>query len=158
MYNWLFFLHITGLVVWIGSLTVLFVLLATMSKKTNLIGSVTEFALIDSTVKIVRWLTNPGALVVLLTGIFMIMEMGLMGQDKPFWLRFMEETGGLIIILSIVLLAIQNRRIRKYLIEMKRDHAPFEKVRRILSQYVAMMAGSVVLALVVVYVVSMKYA
>lgn len=158
MYNWLFFLHITGLVVWIGSLTVLFVFLTTMSKKANLMGSAAEFTLIDSTVKMVRWLANPGALVVLLSGIFMIMEMGLMGQNKPFWLKFMEETGGLVIILSFVLLAIHNRRIRKHMTEMKRNGTPFNKARRVLTQYVAMMAGSVVLALVVVFVVSMKYA
>ncbi|HEY8497158.1 MAG TPA: hypothetical protein VIK98_09040, partial [Limnochordales bacterium] len=50
------------------------------------------------------------SLLVLFTGIFMLMQLGLVGQSKPFWLTFMEQFGGMVALISAGLLTWQLRR------------------------------------------------
>lgn len=64
----------------------------------------------DTTRSVVKGILNPAALLVLFTGIFMLMQLGLVGQSKPFWLTFMEQFGGLVALISAGLLTWQLRR------------------------------------------------
>lgn len=64
----------------------------------------------DTTRSVVKGILNPTALLVLFTGIFMLMQLGLVGQSKPFWLTFMEQFGGMVALISAGLLTWQLRR------------------------------------------------
>src|SRR5690606_39414302 len=53
----------------------------------------------------------PSALLVLLTGIGMLLQVGMLGKTKPFWLAFMEQFGGMVALISAGLLTWQLRRL-----------------------------------------------
>ncbi|MBO8170264.1 MAG: hypothetical protein H0Z33_00055 [Bacillaceae bacterium] len=148
MYSLLYFFHISGLVIWLGSLIALGFLL--MILKGRLVAGDNPF--VASTLNLIKWLSNPGALVVLITGVMMLVQMGMAGGDKPFWLSFMEQAGGMVILLSIILLTLLSRRIMKRLTGGKSSSLPS------LTGYLTVIGLTVLMSLSVVLVVSFKWA
>lgn len=100
MFGWLLFFHIACVAFWLGAAATVFVLQRQARHTTE--SSVVHMT--KNTMRsIVRGVVNPSALVVLATGIAMIVQMGLVGEAKPFWLSIMEHGGGLLVMISVLL-------------------------------------------------------
>lgn len=104
-------------------------------------------------VRLMNRVVHPSALFILVSGIMMFVEMGL-GSDKPFWLIFMERGGTVVLLLSIVWVTLQGNKLKKKLEgkSMKKQVS----LTSLCSRYSTSAAVSVLLALVVVLVVSLK--
>jgi len=101
------FLHITSVAFWLGGTATLYVLY----RKSMRLAPSGGLDLAHATARsVIKGILNPAALAVLFTGIGMLMQLGLVGQNKPFWLTFMEQFGGMVALLSAVLLTWQMRR------------------------------------------------
>lgn len=142
MTRWLLFLHITSVAFWLGAMAALFVLYRRAASRSWETGQSLAF---DTTKSVVRGIVTPSALLVLGTGIIMIMQLGLMGQAKPFWLTFMEQFGGMVALISAGLLTWQTRRV-------DRADSPAERERRWrhLNQTMAYVGVGVVATILVV--------
>lgn len=110
MVRWLLFLHVTGVALWLGS-TLAIVILNRKGLATE--GQSARHLTFDTTRTVVRWVTNPSALVVLISGVGLIMGLGWLGNPKPLWISFMEQFGGMIALLSVVLISLSLRRAYK---------------------------------------------
>ena len=107
MFRWLLFFHVTCVALWLGSIGAVYIL----HRKAMASGNDQHALAIQTSRSVIRGIMNPCSLVVLLTGITMLMQMGLVGREKAFWLAFMEQFGGLVILLSVGLLTWQMRRL-----------------------------------------------
>ncbi|ASS75039.1 hypothetical protein CIG75_08605 [Tumebacillus algifaecis] len=112
MYEWLFFLHLTSLALWLGGLVMVSVLLLMINRSA---GEAVK-AQISVYLKLTNRLLHPSALVVLLSGGVMIQQMGIERSMKPFWLLFMEQWGGMVVLLSTIVLGLVGRRLKKRLL------------------------------------------
>ncbi|HLS89224.1 MAG TPA: hypothetical protein VK008_06320 [Sphingobacteriaceae bacterium] len=142
MTRWLLFLHIASVAFWLGGIAALFVLYRKAAGKEWDNGRQLAY---DTTKSVVRGILNPSALTVLLTGIVMIIQMGLMGRAKPFWLAFMEQFGGLVALISAGLLTWQIRGVERASSPAERDQS-----WRRLHQTMAYVGAGVVVTILVV--------
>lgn len=110
MTRWLLFLHISSVAFWLGGIAAMYVLYRKAAGKSWDNGQQLAY---ETTKSVVKGILNPSALLVLGTGIVMIMQLGLMGQSKPFWLGFMEQFGGMVALISAALLTWQIRGIER---------------------------------------------
>ncbi|MDF2716175.1 MAG: hypothetical protein K0R28_3100 [Paenibacillus sp.] len=148
MYGFWLFIHLSGLCVWLGSLVAVGILLSAMKKQ---IHSADVGALVKKTVRTFNLLTHPSAFLVLVSGVLMLLQMGL-GSDKPFWMIYMERVGGMVILLFIVVISMMGRRLVKRL-SGNVAHATSSSI----TSYVTGLAVSSVLVLSIIFVVSGKY-
>lgn len=118
MMRWLLFLHVAGVAFWLGGIAALYVLYRKAAVRSWERGQELAY---ETAKSVVKGILNPSALVVLGTGIVMIMQLGLMGRARPFWLSFMEQFGGMVAILSAALLTWQLRRVDRAGSEEERD-------------------------------------
>lgn len=108
MTRWLLFAHVTSVAFWLGGIAALYVLY----RKSLRLASAEGMSVAQATARsVINGMLTPSALVVLVTGIVMLVQMGLAGKAKPFWLTFMEQFGGLVALLSAILLTWQVRRL-----------------------------------------------
>lgn len=110
MYAGMYFSHIIGLAIWFGALLVAMLLL----RKARLHSDQQQVAaaLADKSV----WYTlQVAAFAVLLSGIGMIIQAGMLGKSKPLWLKLMEEGGGMVVLVFIILVTLWTRKLRKAL-------------------------------------------
>lgn len=140
--RWMLFVHVLSVALWLGGTAALYVLY----RKTMARSSSDGLAIAHDTARsMVKGILNPSALFVLLTGIGMLMQMGLVGQSKPFWLSFMEQFGGLVALISIALLTWQMRGL---------DRAPSSEERarrwRLLNRSIMGVGAGVALTIFVV--------
>lgn len=56
-------------------------------------------------------MTHLSAIIVLISGIYRVVQMNFGDAAKSFWLSYMEMAGGMIVLLGIILLAILGRRV-----------------------------------------------
>ncbi|RKN84233.1 hypothetical protein [Paenibacillus ginsengarvi] len=145
MFGVYLFLHLTGLMIWLGALLAVVVMLVMMKKQ---LGEGASRLLANRIIRTFGLFAHPGAVVVLVSGVLMIIQMGL-GSDKPLWLSLMEKGGGMIILLALVLTGILGKKARTRL-----NAASAGTVR--LSGYIATNAGFIVLIVSLVLVVSLK--
>lgn len=140
--RWMLFVHIAGVAFWLGGTATLYVL---YRKSMRLSGSDGISVAYDTTRSVIMGILNPSALLVLLTGIGMLMQMGLVGATKPFWLTFMEQFGGMVALISAGVLTWQIRR-------LDRAASAEERSRRwrVLNQTIAGVGAGVVLTIFVV--------
>lgn len=104
----LLFLHITGIALWLGSLVTLYIL----NRRRFAADNPEAIAVVyETTRSVVRGVINPSSLIVLLSGISMMMQLGMVGQPKLFWLAFMEQFGGMVALISLALLTWQMRKV-----------------------------------------------
>ncbi|MDF2661905.1 MAG: hypothetical protein K0Q94_4696 [Paenibacillus sp.] len=148
MYGFMLFIHLTGLSIWLGSLVAVAILLTAMKK---MLPSADVSGIVRKTVRTFNLLTHPSAFLVLISGVFMILEMGL-GSDKPFWLIYMERGGGMIVLLFIIVISIMGRRLMKRI-----AGGDVQAASSSISSYVTGLSLSTVLVLSVVFVVSGKF-
>ena len=118
----LLFLHVTSIAVWLGSLVTLYLL----SRRALSPASPEALAVVYETTRtVVRRVINPSALAVLLTGIAMMVQLGMVGKQKVFWLAFMEQFGGMVALICVALLTWQVRKLERA--------SPDERVARLRS-------------------------
>lgn len=147
LFGFLLFLHLTGLMVWLGALLAVVVILPMLDKQS---GAVTAHfnPLASRIIRIFGMLSHPAAAIVLISGVFMIIDMDL-GQDKPLWLEIMEKGGGTVILLALAWTGILGRKARKRLIAASGQAVT-------LTGYRTATAGIMVLIVSIVLVVSLK--
>ncbi|TMV50176.1 hypothetical protein FE783_11480 [Paenibacillus mesophilus] len=145
MFGFMLFLHLTGLMVWLGALLAVVIVVPLLRKQP---GAAESNALASRIIRIFGMLAHPAAVVVLLSGVFMIVKMGI-GPDKPLWLDLMEKGGGTIILLALVLTGLLGRKARKRL-------GAAEGRPVALSGYLTASAGFMVLIVSMVLLVSLK--
>ena len=146
MYGVLLFFHLSGLFVWLGSLFAIVVMLLLLK---NQLDSPQTKKLINRIVRVFSMFAHPSSLVVLISGVIMIIQIGL-GNNKPFWLDIMEKGGGTIILLALVLTGIMGSRMKKRLAGAQ----PGDVIN--LSGYLSVMIAFIVSILAIVLIVSMK--
>lgn len=112
------FLHILSVAFWLGGIAAMHVLYRKVAGKSWEDGQRLAY---DTVKSVIKGILNPSALLVLGTGIVMIIRMGLMGP-KPFWLGFMEQFGGIVALLSVIVLSWQVRAIDRASSPSERYH------------------------------------
>ncbi|TDF99429.1 hypothetical protein [Paenibacillus piri] len=145
MFGVMLFSHLTGLFIWIGSLFATIVMLLMLKKQ---ISSQESKALAQRIIKVFSWFAHPGSVVVLASGVFMIVQLGL-SSDKPFWLSAMEKGGGMIVLLSLILTGIWGGKVKKQLRAGQGHNVK-------LTGYLTMMSIIVILIILIMLIVSMK--
>ncbi|WP_152559312.1 hypothetical protein [Tumebacillus flagellatus] len=147
----LYFLHLAGFTVWLGSMLLLAILLLAMRKNLGEWNSKPLFLL---TASLVKWVLNGAALVVLASGVGLVQTLGLTTGNKPFYVSFMEQTGGMTILLFIVLMTWFSNRASKKLREDK-NQAP-GAFPKLLARYSAALSVFLILGVSVLLVVSFR--
>lgn len=110
MYGWMFFIHLAGLATWFGVTLMGTLMLLSMRGK---LAEANLSSLALTTVRNMNRITHPAAFLVLASGVIMIMQWNRDGL--PFWLSFMEQAGGLVILLFIIVLSILGSKLKKRL-------------------------------------------
>ncbi|MEK3724087.1 hypothetical protein [Paenibacillus sp. FSL H8-0034] len=146
MFGFMLFLHLTGLVIWLGSLFAIVIMLIMLNKQ---LGSLESNTLAQRIIRTFSRFAHPSAVFVLISGVLMIIQMG-MGPGKPLWLEVMEKGGGTIILLGLIFTGILGSKVKKRL------SIPGETQPIKLSGYMIAMSMVIVLTLSVVLVVSLK--
>ena len=149
MHGLMLFFHLSGLAIWLGSLVAATIMLALTKKQPELSGSV---FLVRRTVRVFNMLTHPSAFIVLLTGVLMILTRDY--GDGGFWLNYMQNVGGVIVLLSIIVLSILSGKIvnKKALAEGEEIRVQGEK----LGTFITVALITIILVLSVILVVSYR--
>ncbi len=145
MFEAMLFLHLIGLLIWVGSLLTMMVVMSYLKNKTI---SAELGALAKHSIRISGLLAHPAAVIVLISGIIMLVTMEL-GADRPLWLLIMERGGGMIILAALVLTGIFGRKAKQRLTANDGSIIKF-------SGFVPVMAGILLSIIGVVFVVSMR--
>ena len=147
----LLFLHLTGLSLWIGSMVLLAVLLLAVRRNLSQWNGTPLFLWIT---KLVTWFLNGAALVVMLSGAGLIQMLGYTEASKPLWVKIMEQSGGLTVLLFIVIMTWFGNRAKKRLRGMQN----FETVdvSKMMGRYSTALSIFAVMALLVIFVVSFQ--
>lgn len=110
MHEVLYFVHLTALALWLGTLVV-----AAWWSRAALVAP--DAGSRDWGLRMVSqltaWVSAPASLLVLLAGISMVVAAGSVGAYKPLWFQVMEQGGGLLVLGSLFLLPVLARRVRK---------------------------------------------
>lgn len=146
MFGFWLFLHLTGLAVWIGSLLGIVVVLLLLKKQ---LGTPQSNTLANRVIRAFSMFAHPASVIVLISGVFMIIQMGLGSSGRPLWLDVMEKGGGTIIVLALVLTGILGMKVKKRLNDPQSRSVN-------MSGYLTTVSGFMVLIVAVVLVVSMK--
>jgi len=140
--RWMLFVHIAGVAFWLGGAAALYVLYLKSKRLSPETGLSLAY---DTTRSVVMGILNPSAILVLLTGIGMLMQLGIMGKTKPFWLAFMEQFGGMVAIISAAALPWQIRRLDKASSDQERT-----RLWRLLNRTIAGIGAGVIVTIFVV--------
>lgn len=146
------FLHLTGLSIWLGSLIALAVSISLLKKHTE---SDEGLKIIRKILGVISCWIHPSGFVVLVSGIIMIVKMGISESAKPLWLHYMEKGGSIIILLSIISLGmISNKKVKKAFVISSVDSAI---VKKGLTFYQSSISIFILFILSVIFVVSFKF-
>ncbi|USG66162.1 hypothetical protein NDK47_02155 [Brevibacillus ruminantium] len=146
MYAGLYFTHIIGLSVWFGALIVLLLLL----RSARLAGEQQKLAAVLSKGRV--WtIFQAAAVAVLGSGIGLIVIAGMIGKSKPLWLKLMEEGGGMVALLFVILVTWLTRSMRHAL---KQENET--RFTQIMKRFSAVASAFVVAIAAVVLVVSLR--
>lgn len=141
--TWALFLHLLGIVVWIGAGITIGVLLLSILK---LDASENRNQVLTTILKKSYMLIHPAATVVLGSGLYMLVTSDY--ADKPFWVTFMQHGGTLAVILSLVLASILSGKAIK---QLGQNSTP-----GVLKAYVWVTFASVLLSFVILYFTAAK--
>ncbi|MFD0872152.1 Uncharacterised protein [Chlamydia abortus] len=145
MFGFWLFLHLAGLFLWLGALLAQTVVLGILQKQ---LDSDTGNTLAIKVIRNFSLFSHPGAVLVLISGVFLIVQMGL-GADKPMWLEVMEKGGGTITILALIITGIWGRKVKRRL-----RGGSGQAVK--LNGYLTVLTSFMVLILGIVLVVSLR--
>lgn len=144
-----YFLHISGVIIWIGSFIGFGILLRSLAKQ----KTVEQHSLVITKIdKIVKRLIHPSALAVLISGVLLILPYN--RESLPLYITLMEQAGSIVILLSIIFLTLQSRKIQKAL-----NGQQVNKKQTLVGAtdiYSKFMLSSAFLAGAIVVIVSMK--
>lgn len=113
MFGTMLFLHLTGLSLWFGALMAIVILVFLIKGKKKVADDTKS--LVRKAIRTFSWVAHPSSIIVLVSGIFMIIEMNLGDAGRPLWLNYMEKAGGTIILIAIILTAVLGRKMVKQL-------------------------------------------
>ncbi|MGD8191296.1 hypothetical protein ACQCN2_15055 [Brevibacillus ginsengisoli] len=147
----LFGLHLSFLFIWAVALVTTLIQSRQVSKNWNTPKTRSRLEMI---VLLVRWVLNPSSFIVLVTGIFMIENMGLVHTQKPLYILLMEFGGAALIFGSIIFLTLQSLKIKK-LVNQSLD-VEQKTGAQLVSGLGLMTGGTVILALVVLLIAYTK--
>ncbi|WP_040952845.1 hypothetical protein [Gorillibacterium massiliense] len=160
MFGIMLFLHLAGLAIWLGSLVAISVMLSIFKKNLDKPG---HNAIARSTIRVFNVLTHPSAFIILVTGLVMVLTEDY-GDKTPFWLFYMQNIGGLIIIAVIAVLSIFGKKAARSLLSAdaagggkKSVVGEIAAAGKSLSLMVSLMTVSIVLILSVVLIVSYRF-
>ncbi|MCY9589807.1 hypothetical protein PC41400_16440 [Paenibacillus chitinolyticus] len=145
MFGWMLFLHITGLLGWLGALLGILVTMLLLRKQ---LGTSDANSLAGKTIRVFGRIAHPSSILVLLSGVYLILQMGI-GTDKPLWLQVMEKGGGTIILLAVIFTSVLGSKMNKRL-----NSSGGTSVR--LTGYLSTVGAFMFLIVSVVLVVSLK--
>ncbi|QKS73133.1 hypothetical protein FLK61_23560 [Paenalkalicoccus suaedae] len=150
MYNAAYILHIAGLALWIGSFVAFGYLLRSLVKSSYGLENITPVL-----ARIRRWVNIgmvPSAIVVMATGVFMIIQLN--RETLPFYLLFMEQAGSMVILITVIMVSIYSRKLRKKLqgLPMKKE----QSLETLSLHYTNYLFGSASLAMLIVIVVGLR--
>lgn len=146
MYEWMFFIHLAGLAVWFG-VTLMGVLMLLSARKSLAETGVSSIA--QQTIRNINRLSHPSSFLVLASGLYMILQLDRDGL--PFWISFMEQAGGTVILLFIVVMSILGSKLRKKLAQAEPAVAA-----RSIGSYAAWTSIFLLAVLVIILIVSLK--
>ncbi|WP_217557115.1 hypothetical protein [Paenibacillus sp. GbtcB18] len=145
MFGLMIFLHISGLLGWLGALLGILVTMLLLRKQ---LGTPDANSLAGKTIRVFGRIAHPSSILVLLSGVYLILQMGI-GTEKPLWLQVMEKGGGTIILLAVIFTAVLGSKMNKRL-----NSAGGNSVR--LIGYLSTVGVFMFLIVSVVLVVSLK--
>ncbi|SFX45864.1 Uncharacterized membrane protein [Thermoactinomyces sp. DSM 45891] len=144
------FLHLFGLVVWIGASITIGVLLLSICK---LDSSASRNQVLTGILKKSYMLIHPAGTVVLASGFYMLFagwqNLVSQGTPKPFWLTFMQHGGTLAAVLSLVVASILSGKAMKQLTQKDAQTG-------MLKAYVGVTFATVLFSLVILYFAAAK--
>lgn len=146
MYEWMFFIHLAGLAIWFG-VTLMGVLMLLSVRKTLAVSGVATVA--QQTIRNINRLSHPSAFLVLASGLYMILQLDRDGL--PFWISFMEQAGGMVILLFIIVMSILGSKLRKKLAQAEPSVAA-----KSIGSYATWTAIFLLAVLIIILVVSLK--
>ena len=153
MFKMWLFLHLTGISIWVGSLLAVVIILAMMKRH---LGSKELSTIVKKIIRIVNILVHPSALIVLLSGIFMIVMMNFGDAAKPFWLTFMERFGGGIILFTMIAVGFVGRSLVKKLRAIETGDAE-KHYSPSFTSYIATITISTISVIAIIFVVSFRF-
>jgi hypothetical protein len=100
-------------------------------------------------------ITYPSAIIVLISGIYRVVQKGLEGAANSLWLNYMEMVGVIIVPLNIIVLIILGRRVTK-LLSSKNTSVQTAVIELRLSTYLSAVFLIMLLILSVILIVSLR--
>ncbi|PYZ94802.1 hypothetical protein CR194_04545 [Salipaludibacillus keqinensis] len=150
MYAISYILHIAGIALWFGSFAAFGFLIRSLVK-----GEETEETYTPVMNKIRLWINVgvlPGAVIVMLTGVYMILQFN--REALPFYMIFMEQAGSMVVLLTVIMISLYSRKMKKKLNgeTLKKD----KTLKSISLMYTNYLFASATLVLLVLVVVGMR--
>lgn len=142
----MFFIHLAGLAVWFG-VTLMGILMLLSARKNLAQSGVSSIA--EQTIRNINRLSHPSSFLVLASGLYMILQLD--RDALPFWISFMEQAGGMIILLFIIVMSILGSKLRKKLAQAEPSVAA-----KSIGSYVVWTSIFLIAILVVILIVSLK--
>ncbi|GAA0465427.1 MULTISPECIES: hypothetical protein [Alkalibacillus] len=152
MYELSYSLHIVGVALWIGAFIVVGLLLRSLAKSEEELKK--HSLVIEKLRRMINWVVLPSGIVVMLTGVYMILQFN--RDTLPLYLKLMEEIGGVAILLTVIVVSLYSKKLKKKLqgIELKKD----KSLTAITKMYTNFLFISTILSIVVVVIVAMRLA
>lgn len=140
------FIHVVSVAAWFGGISMMAMYLRDATRSGNL--ETMSYAL----GKAQRWnltMFIPTAVLVLLTGIYMLLQYA----NKPVWLLVKERFGSLFVVLFILLIALYGR---KLLSQVKAGGVDSAKGQAILKRYILLLNLSLLCMVILIFFVTVK--
>ncbi|SDO17213.1 hypothetical protein [Alkalicoccus daliensis] len=150
MYSLSYIIHIIGVALWLGSFTAFGFLLQSLVREDE---PMKNYRSVINKIRIwINYGVLPGAVVVMLTGVYMILQLN--RETLPFYMIFMEQAGSMIVLLTVVMLSVYSRRLKK---KLEGETLKKDKTLEALSlAHTNYMFSSAALVLLVIIVVGMR--
>lgn len=145
----LYFLHLSGLALWLGSTVLLVILLLSVRRHLTEGNGKPVFLL---SMKAVKRFVNFAALIVLVSGATLVQRLGYTHSEKPLWLSLMEQAGGMTVLLFIIVMTWMSNRAAKKLA----GNQGAGEFAKLVGRYSIALSVFALATLTVVFVVSMR--
>ncbi|MBO1005708.1 hypothetical protein [Pseudogracilibacillus auburnensis] len=153
MYSFWLFLHITSISIWAGSSLVIAISFIMLKKH---LGSIELSKVVKKMTRMINFLVHSSALFVLISGVFMMMDMNFGDTVRPFYIAFMERFGGGAILFSLITVSLAGRKLVKKLTILEKEGSVIKHLPSI-NMYIAMNLVSVGFIVATIFVVSFRF-